>query len=109
VANADHRFLVAEQCRSLGVDPLGILLEPVARNTASAIASAAFAALHKAKEDPVLLVLPSDHTFADIDTFQEALKVGLSPAQQGSLVTFGITPTHAETGYGYRQPLSAAW
>ena len=103
VANADHRFLVAEQCRTLGVDPLGILLEPVAKNTAAAIASAAFAALHEAKEDPVLLVLPSDHTFANVDVFQDALRVGLTSAQQGSLVTFGITPTHAETGYGYVQ------
>lgn len=103
VANADHRFLVAEQCRTLGVDPLGILLEPVAKNTAAAIASAAFAALDEAKEDPVLLVLPSDHTFANVDVFQDALRVGLTSAQQGSLVTFGITPTHAEIGYGYVQ------
>ena len=111
VANADHRFLVEQQCRTLGVVPCGILLEPVPRNTSAAIAAAAFAALDASPEqDPVLLVLPSDHSFANILSFQKAVGVGLTSAQQGKLVTFGIQPTHAETGYGYvqaSQPLQA--
>ena len=100
VANNDHRFLVAEQCREAGVEPLNILLEPVPRNTAPAIAVAALAA-QAGGTDPVLLVLPSDHVFADALAFQHALRVGLKAAEGGSLVTFGIVPTHPETGYGY--------
>ena len=111
VANADHRFLVGEQCREMGVTPADILLEPVARNTAPAIAAAAFAALATAAkgEDPVLLVLPSDHVFADVPAFHRAVAVGVKAAEAGGMVTFGIVPTHAETGYGYvkaAQPLN---
>jgi mannose-1-phosphate guanylyltransferase/mannose-6-phosphate isomerase len=103
VCNADHRFLVGEQCREMGVKPLVILLEPVARNTAPAIAVAAFASQASAAkgEDPVLLVLPSDHVFADVQAFHHAVSVGLKAAEGGAMVTFGIVPTHAETGYGY--------
>ena len=103
VCNADHRFLVGEQCREMGVKPMSILLEPVARNTAPAIAVAAFAAQASAAkgEDPVLLVLPSDHVFADVQAFHHAVSVGLKAAEGGAMVTFGIVPTHAETGYGY--------
>ncbi|WP_310643299.1 mannose-1-phosphate guanylyltransferase/mannose-6-phosphate isomerase [Limnohabitans sp.] len=100
VANHEHRFLVGEQCREAGVEPLSILLEPVARNTAPAIAVAALAALATGA-DPVLLVLPSDHTFANVPAFHHAVRVGLKAAEGGALVTFGIVPTHAETGYGY--------
>lgn len=100
VANQDHRFLVAEQCREAGVEPLSILLEHVARNTAPAIAVAAWAALEQA-EDPLLLVLPSDHTFADVPAFERAVAAGKRAASEGRLVTFGIVPTHPETGYGY--------
>ncbi|WP_408598187.1 mannose-1-phosphate guanylyltransferase/mannose-6-phosphate isomerase [Limnohabitans sp.] len=113
VANNDHRFLAGEQCREVGVTPLAILLEPVARNTAPAIAAAAFAALAMAEDagdDPVLLVLPSDHVFSDVSAFHHAVRVGLKAAEAGALVTFGIVPTHAETGYGYvqaREPLNA--
>ena len=114
VANDDHRFLVGEQCREVGVTPLAILLEPVARNTAPAIAAAAFAAQALAAadtgDDPVLLVLPSDHVFSNVPAFHHAVRVGLQAAHAGALVTFGIVPTHAETGYGYvqaREPLNA--
>ena len=100
VANHEHRFLVGEQCREAGVEPLSILLEPVARNTAPAIVVAALAALSDGA-DPVLLVLPSDHTFTNVPAFHHAVRVGLKAAEGGALVTFGIVPTHAETGYGY--------
>lgn len=100
VANNDHRFLVGEQCREAGVEPLSIVLEPVARNTAPAIAAAALAAQAKGA-DPVLLVLPSDQVFANVPAFHHAVRVGLKAAEDGALVTFGIVPTHAETGYGY--------
>ena len=100
VANNDHRFLVGEQCREVGVEPHSIVLEPVARNTAPAIAAAALAAQADGA-DPVLLVLPSDHVFANVPAFHHAVRVGLEAAQRGALVTFGIVPTHPETGYGY--------
>ncbi len=100
VANADHRFLVGEQCREAGVDPFSIVLEPVARNTAPAIAAAALSAMATGN-DPILLVLPSDHVFANIVAFHHAVRIGLKAAEAGSLVTFGIVPTNPETGYGY--------
>jgi mannose-1-phosphate guanylyltransferase/mannose-6-phosphate isomerase len=100
VANSDHRFLVGEQCREAGVEPHCIVLEPVARNTAPAIAAAALAAQADGA-DPVLLVLPSDHVFANVPAFHHAVRVGLKAAEGGALVTFGIVPTHPETGYGY--------
>ncbi len=104
VTNEDHRFLVGEQCRGAGVIPAGILLEPSARNTAPAIAVAALAAMAKAKgEDPILLVLPSDHLIANTQAFAHAVKVARRAAEAGQLVTFGIVPTHPETGYGYIQ------
>lgn len=108
VTNEDHRFLVGEQCRVAGVQPGGILLEPMARNTAPAIAVAAWAALAQHPgQDPVLLVLPSDHLIADTPAFVRAVAVGQQAAEQGQLVTFGIVPTHPETGYGYIQAQSA--
>ena len=100
VANTDHRFLVAEQCREMAIEPMSLILEPVARNTAPAIAVAAMAAMQRA-EDPVMLVLPSDHTFSDVAALHRAVGVGLLAAQSGSMVVFGITPTYPETGYGY--------
>ena len=100
VANTDHRFLVAEQCREMAIEPMSLILEPVARNTAPAIAVAAMAAMQRA-DDPVMLVLPSDHTFSDVAAFHSAVGVGLLAAQSGSMVVFGITPTYPETGYGY--------
>lgn len=102
VANQDHRFLAGEQCREIGVAPGAIILEPVARNTAPAIAVAALAALDAADgADPVLLVLPSDHVIADVAAFEQAMRAGIEAAEQGRLVTFGVVPTHAETGFGY--------
>lgn len=100
VCNQEHRFLVAEQLRQSGVKPRGILLEPVGRNTAAACA---LAALTVAAADPeaLLLVLPADHEIRDADAFRNAIAVAAQAAAAGRLVTFGITPTAPETGYGY--------
>ncbi len=98
VANDDHRFLVAQQCLDIAVKPKSLILEPIGRNTAPAIAVAAFSLL---EEDPILLVLPSDHIFADDQAFLETVKIGAQAAKMSGLVTFGIVPTAPETGYGY--------
>ncbi|WP_256775336.1 MULTISPECIES: mannose-1-phosphate guanylyltransferase/mannose-6-phosphate isomerase [unclassified Stenotrophomonas] len=100
VANEEHRFVAAEQLQQLGVQPLAILLEPVGRNTAPAIAVAALEATRDG-EDAVLLVLPSDHVIADEAAFRAAVLRALPAARDGKLVTFGIVPTGPETGYGY--------
>ncbi len=107
VCNEAHRFLVAEQLRQLDVEPQAIVLEPMGRNTAPAIALAAHAALKKggakAAGDPLLLVLPADHVIRDVPAFHKAIHAAVGAAQAGQLVTFGIVPTAAETGYGYIQ------
>jgi len=100
VANEEHRFMVAEQLRLVGATPSALILEPVGRNTAPAIAVAALQAM-AAGGDPVLLVLPSDHVIADEEGFRAAILQALPAAEAGSLVTFGIVPTAPETGYGY--------
>jgi mannose-1-phosphate guanylyltransferase/mannose-6-phosphate isomerase len=100
VANEEHRFVAAEQLQQLGVVPQAILLEPVGRNTAPAIAVAALEATLE-DGDPVLLVLPSDHVIADEAAFRAAVLSALPAAKEGKLVTFGIVPTGPETGYGY--------
>jgi mannose-1-phosphate guanylyltransferase/mannose-6-phosphate isomerase len=109
VCGNEHRFLVAEQMREIGVHPLGILLEPVGRNTAPAVAAAA----HYLKAiDPqaVMLVLPADHVIKDVDAFYAAIQRAATQVEGGALATFGIVPTAPETGYGYIQsgePLAA--
>ncbi len=100
VCNEDHRFLVAEQLRYIQIKPSAILLEPVGRNTAPAIAIAALAALEK-DPDAVLLALPADHLIQKVDIFQEVIKKAFSISNQDLLITFGIVPTKPETGYGY--------
>lgn len=100
VANEDHRFMVAEQLRQVGCTPAAILLEPVGRNTAPAIAVAALQATADGT-DPLLLVLPSDHVVADPGAFRAAVAQAVPAAETGRLVTFGIVPTGPETGYGY--------
>jgi mannose-1-phosphate guanylyltransferase/mannose-6-phosphate isomerase len=102
VANEEHRFLVAEQLRQAGAPAPAILLEPVGRNTAPAIAAAALQATIDGA-DPLLLVLPSDHVIADADAFRRAVREASAAAEQGALVTFGIVPTAPETGFGYIQ------
>lgn len=100
ICNEEHRFLAAEQLRQLGMEQAGILLEPVGRNTAPAIALAALQVLDQA-DDAVLLVLAADHLIRDIAAFHCAVNHATALAEQGMLVTFGIVPTHPETGYGY--------
>jgi mannose-1-phosphate guanylyltransferase/mannose-6-phosphate isomerase len=102
VAADDHRFLAAEQLQELKVSGASILLEPAARNTAPAIAVGAFHALEKNPE-AVLLVLPADHLIGDDDLFAEAVSRARPLAENGWLVTFGIRPDRAETGFGYIQ------
>jgi len=95
----DHRFLVAQQLGELGVEPT-ILLEPMAKNTAPAIAAACCAAM-KQDKDAVVVVLPSDHVIKDVEVFQNSVMTAAGLAEKGNLVTFGIVPTFPATGYGY--------
>jgi mannose-1-phosphate guanylyltransferase / mannose-6-phosphate isomerase len=100
ICNEDHRFIVAEQLRQIGVEPQAILLEPIGRNTAPAVAVAALQATAHG-EDPLLLVLAADHVIRDAATFRATVAAGMAAAEAGQLVTFGIVPTAPETGYGY--------
>jgi len=100
ICNEDHRFMVAEQLRQLAINNASILLEPVGRNTAPAIALAALQAM-QGGDDPVLLVLAADHLIQDVSAFHSSIRVAMPFAIDGKLVTFGIVPNHPETGYGY--------
>jgi len=100
ICNEQHRFLAAEQLRQLGLEQVNILLEPVGRNTAPAIALAALQACTDS-EDPILLVLAADHLIQDVPAFHDSVRAALPLAEGGKLVTFGIVPTHPEIGYGY--------
>ncbi|MGE5145797.1 MAG: mannose-1-phosphate guanylyltransferase/mannose-6-phosphate isomerase, partial [Candidatus Eiseniibacteriota bacterium] len=100
VCNDEHRFIIAEQLRQLGIDPFAVMLETEGRNTAPAAAAAALAL---GAGDAVMLVLPSDHVIADQEAFLAAVEQGAAAARQGALVTFGIKPDAPETGYGYIQ------
>ncbi len=100
VANEAHRFMVAEQLRQADCTPRAIVLEPLGRNTAPAIAIAALEATADGS-DPLLLVLPSDHVIRDVPAFHAAVRQAEPAAVEGRLVTFGIVPTGPETGYGY--------
>lgn len=102
ICNEHHRFLAAEQLRQLGLEDANIILEPVGRNTAPAIALAALQALSE-QTDPIMLVLAADHLIQDVQAFQESITAALLLAESGKLVTFAITPTSPETGYGYLQ------
>jgi len=102
VSNEQHRFLVAEQLRVASRESQRIILEPLARNTAPAIALAALEAMRDGT-DPVLLVLSADHYLPDIASFQAAVEAAETYAALGSLVALGVKPTHAETGFGYIQ------
>ena len=100
VCNEAHRFLLAEQVHQVNKRYQSILLEPQGRNTAPALTVAAIA-LRNVNSDPVLIMMPADHHITDRDTFQKTIRAGYKLAQEGTLITFGIIPEHAETGYGY--------
>lgn len=102
LTNSDFRFIVTEQLAEVGIDPGAILIEPQSRNTAPAVLAAALH-LMKSDEDAILLVAPSDHVVPDKAGFHTAIQRGLETIEEGNLVTFGITPTRAETGYGYME------
>jgi mannose-1-phosphate guanylyltransferase/mannose-6-phosphate isomerase len=103
ICNEEHRFIAAEQMRLGGFNHSGIILEPVGRNTAPAIALAALQALKNVSDgkEPILLVLAADHLIEDVEAFQSTVAKALPYAQDNQLVTFGIVPTAPETGYGY--------
>ena len=100
LTNSDFRFIVTEQLAEAGLDPAAILIEPEGRNTAPAVLAAALW-LEKTDPETLMLVAPSDHVVPDAPAFRAAVSAGVSAAEAGDLVTFGIKPTHAETGYGY--------
>lgn len=100
LTNSDFRFIVGEQLHAVGIDQGTILIEPEAKNTAPAILAASVFAMNN-YPDAILLVAPSDHVIPDTDAFHQAVNMGLDQVANGKLVTFGITPTHPETGYGY--------
>ena len=102
VCNEDHRFIIASQLQALGFTPAGMVLEPFGRNTAAAAAVAALILSERAP-DTLMLVAPSDHVIDDPLAYHAAIRVAAAAAETGRLVTFGITPAHAETGYGYIQ------
>ncbi len=100
VCNFEHRFLIQEQCEAVNIKPEAIYLEPVGRNTAPAIALAAFH-LAQTDENAIMLVLPADHVVNDQVAFAQAVEAAIVAAQEGYLVTFGVVPYAPETGYGY--------
>ena len=100
VCNEEHRFMVAEQLRAVGIQPGAVILEPVGRNTAPAVAVAALYAQREGA-DPILLILPADHIIADVEGFRATVRQAAPYAAAGRLITFGIAPTGPETGYGY--------
>jgi mannose-1-phosphate guanylyltransferase/mannose-6-phosphate isomerase len=104
VCNVDHRFIVAEQLKQIDVADATIILEPIARNTAPAIIASAIQSLQmKNSTDDILLILSADHFIQDTKAFYQSMSVALIHAGKGKIVTFGIVPTHANTGYGYIQ------
>lgn len=107
LTNSEFRFIVTQQLAETGIDPSAILIEPEGRNTAPAVLAAA---LWLAKSDPegLMLIAPSDHVVPDAPAFRAAVEAGVAEARAGQLVTFGIKPTHPETGYGYLELTEAS-
>ena len=100
VCNEEHRFLVAEQIRQAGLSPSDLILEPVGRNTAPALTTAALRAGRQG-DDPVMVMMPADHLITDNAAFTDAIRAAVAAAMSGEVVTFGVVPTREETGYGY--------
>jgi len=107
ITAADFRFIVTEQLSAIGITPQAILIEPEPRNTAPAVLAAALW-LAAREPDALMLVAPSDHAIGDDAKFRAAVHLGMKAATSGQIVTFGITPTRAETGYGYLEPAEGA-
>ena len=102
ICNEDHRFMIAEQVRALGISPEAIVLEPKGRNTAPAAAVAALYLSEKDKQtDGIMLIMPSDHVVTDEPAFIKAVYTAVTAAKAGALVSFGIRPNRPEIGYGY--------
>ena len=101
ICNEEHRFLVAEQMRNIGIKPKAIILENEGRNTAPAIALCAIKAKQFIEDDSILLILSADHIIDDVQIFQNVIEKGIKYAAKDNLVTFGIIPKFAETSYGY--------
>lgn len=101
VCNNDQRFMVADQLQEKCSEESDIVLEPVGRNTAPAIAVAAMQAIAKAGDDAIIVILAADHLIKDLPNFKQTLDTAIAKALAGKLVTFGVVPTHPETGYGY--------
>ena len=102
ICNREHRFLAAEQLRQIGKSSKGIIIEPEGRNTAPAVTLASLKIINDYK-DATILVLPADHLIEDLQAFHKALKIAKDLAEENNLITFGITPSNAETAYGYIQ------
>ena len=100
LTSSEFRFIAAEQLQASGIPRSSIVIEPVSRNTAPAILTASYLAIQKDKE-AILLVTPSDHIIPDKVEFLKVISVGKNMVKNGDIVTFGVTPTRSETGYGY--------
>jgi mannose-1-phosphate guanylyltransferase / mannose-6-phosphate isomerase len=110
ICNHEHRFLIAEQLRETGINASAIVLEPTGRNTAAAATIAALVAM-QSDPDAIVLLAPSDHVIGDRQAFERSVSTAIPAARAGSIVTFGVTPRIAETGYGYVErggPLASA-
>jgi mannose-1-phosphate guanylyltransferase/mannose-6-phosphate isomerase len=101
VCNEEYRFITAEQLRAINLPPASLLLEPFGRNTAPALTLAAFSSNESLQSDAVLLIMPADHVIRDVASFHRAVQEGIPQAVAGAMVTFGVQPDRAETGYGY--------
>ena len=100
ITNSDYRFIVSEQLQEIGIDPGAILIEPEGRNTAPAILAAALFE-YQTNPNSIIVVAPSDHVINDVNAFHLAIEEAYKVAQNGQIITFGIKPTHPETGFGY--------
>ena len=105
VTGSDFRFMVVEQLAAIDIEPQIILIEPIARNTAAAVCAAAVA-LDAKNGDSLMLVSPSDHVITDVERFRKTVEAAIPTADEGQIVTFGIRPDRAETGYGWLELLS---
>ena len=102
ITNSHFRFIVREQLQNVGINPVKIIIEPEPKNTAPAIIAATIFA-QRDNKDAVIITTPTDHVISDTENFHQAIKIGLNEIENGKIVTFGISPSYPETGYGYIQ------